>query len=100
MKYVADFFFVKTSTLVIEKTLPYSTILLILYLGRKSMVFNIQRKDLNPSQIKRSNKIMGAALTLIFELFSLISFGSGTTGSVQGTFEQLQILKEVATSDD
>lgn len=48
------------------------------------MVFNIQRKDLNPSQIKRSNKIMGAALTLIFALFSLISFGSGTTGSIPG----------------
>ena len=39
------------------------------------MVFNIQRKDLNPSQIKRSNKIMGASLTFIFELFSLIAFG-------------------------
>ena len=48
------------------------------------MVFNIQRKDLNPSQIKRSNKIMGASLTFIFALFSLISFGSGTTGSIPG----------------
>ena len=48
------------------------------------MVFNIQRKDLNPSQIKRSNKIMGASLTFIFALFSLISFVSGTTGSIPG----------------
>ena len=41
------------------------------------MSYNIQKKELNPSQIKRSNKIMGAAMTLIFVQFSFIAFSSG-----------------------
>ena len=60
------------------------------------MSYNLQRKDLNPSQIKRSNKIMGASLTLIFTLFMVIALLSDTTGfipkPVQALFYLLMIV--------
>lgn len=48
------------------------------------MSYSIQKKELNPSQIKRSNKIMGTAMTLIFVLFALISFTTKSTTAIPG----------------
>ena len=83
MKYVADFF-TKTSTLAIEKNTAMQYNLTNTIFGEEKYGFQ------NSANIVTSRDDI-EKLTKGMEKFSV---------TVQGTFEQLQTLKEVATSDN